>query len=294
MKRILKENRYLHLFVSVLVFFVFFVGCNGLTPTEPVINSFGTDSATITEGESATLSWQVTDADTVSISQGIGTVGLSGSTSVSPTSTTIYTLTATNSVGSSIATVTITVNPAIVEENIVIQHSPAEGKDTMVLTEAPDINYGNYQYFSIGNLSVSILGRVYIQFDLSTLPSNAIIVSANMKLYQYDTTGTESFSIGVHQVTAGWLEDTITWNNQPSYLAIPESIVDITVGDTTWLSWDIGTLLQKWVDGTDANYGVILKDTDEPIGSTYIRCYTSDYTTDSTLAPKLEITYYVP
>jgi hypothetical protein len=294
MKRILNENRYQYLLLFVIGFFLFFVGCNGLTPTEPVINSFSTDSGTITEGESATLGWQVTDADTVSINQGIGSVGLSGSTSVSPTSTTTYILTATNSVGSSTATVTITVIPAIVEQNLVIQPSPAEGKDSMVLTEAPDNNYGDYSLFSIGNMSVSILGRGYIQFDLSVLPSDAIIVSANMKLYQYETVGTESFSIGVHQVTAGWLEDTITWNNQPSYLAVPESIVDITVDDTTWLSWDIGTLVQDWLDGTVSNYGVILKDTDEPVGNTYIRCYSSDYTTDSTLAPKLEITYYVP
>jgi len=278
----------------LVLVFMFFVGCNGLNPTEPVINSFNADSATITEGESVTLSWQVTDADDVSINQGIGSVGLSGSTSVSPTSTTNYTLTATNSAGSSIATVTITVNPAIVEQDLVIQPSPEEGKDTMALTESPDTNYGSHSFFSIGNMTVSMLGRCYIQFDLSALPSDAVIVSADMKLYQYDTVGSESFSIGVHKVTAGWLEDTITWNNQPSYLAIPESIVDITVGDTTWLSWDVGTLVQEWLDGTASNYGVILKDTDEPVGNTFIRCYSSNYTTDSTLTPKLEVTYYVP
>jgi len=80
---------------------------------------------TITEGDSATLSWEVTEATAVTIDldngPDIGLVDLSGFISVSPTTTTTYTLTATNSCGqlfppSTItAMVTITVNPAIVE-----------------------------------------------------------------------------------------------------------------------------------------------------------------------------------
>ena len=56
-----KYNNYVQYFPLILgvLILVLFVGCNGLTPTEPAINSFSTDSATITEGESATLSWQV-------------------------------------------------------------------------------------------------------------------------------------------------------------------------------------------------------------------------------------------
>jgi len=52
----------------------------------------------VSEGDSVNLSWVVTDASTVMINQGIGNVALTGSTSVSPITTTTYTLTATNSV----------------------------------------------------------------------------------------------------------------------------------------------------------------------------------------------------
>jgi phospholipase C len=60
-------------------------------------------------GQTATLSWTSTNAATLSIDQGIGAVnGPSGSLSVSPAATTIYTITATN--GTATATATATVN----------------------------------------------------------------------------------------------------------------------------------------------------------------------------------------
>ena len=65
---------------------------------------------TITGGNTATLSWSTTNATTVSINQGIGIVSASGSTTVSPTSTTQYVLTATSNSGattSAASTVTV-------------------------------------------------------------------------------------------------------------------------------------------------------------------------------------------
>jgi len=279
--------RYFSLFFAIAVF-VFIAGC-GASPTTPIINSFSADSISIDQGDTVVLSWAVTDATTVTIDQSIGSVALTGSTSLSPTTATTYTLTATNSAGSSTATVTIIVN-----NTLILQPGPAEGKDSMVVTQIPDTNYENNQYFSLGNLSVSIILRAHLQFDVSILPTDAVIVNADLKLYQYQTIGTESFVIGLHQVTESWEENMITWNNQPDYLPSPESTITVTIGALTWLSWDITTLLQGWLDGSIANYGVVLKDTDEPLGDTFIRCYSSDYPANPTLCPKLEITYYVP
>ena len=278
----------LSLFFAIAVL-VFITGCNGTPPAVPIINSFIADSITIDQGDTIVLSWAVTDATTVTIDQSIGSVALTGSTSVSPTTATTYTLTATNSAGSSTATVTIIVN-----NTLILQPGPAEGKDSMVVTQIPDTNYENNQYFSLGNLSVSIILRAHLQFDVSILPTDAVIVNADLKLYQYQTIGTESFVIGLHQVTESWEENMITWNNQPDYLPSPESTITVTIGALTWLSWDITSLLQGWLDGSIANYGVVLKDTDEPLGDTFIRCYSSDYLANPTLCPKLEITYYVP
>jgi hypothetical protein len=74
----------------------------------PVIVSFSANPAQIASGASSTLSWQVQNATSVSIS-GIGSVNPSGSQSVSPADTTTYTLTATGAGGTATATATVTV-----------------------------------------------------------------------------------------------------------------------------------------------------------------------------------------
>ena len=74
----------------------------------PVVASFTATPDTINAGQSSTLQWSVTNADSVSITS-LGTVSNSGTRSVSPTTTTTYTLTATNAAGSVTRTATVTV-----------------------------------------------------------------------------------------------------------------------------------------------------------------------------------------
>ncbi|MBN2395835.1 MAG: hypothetical protein JXC36_05145, partial [Candidatus Atribacteria bacterium] len=62
MKRILKEKENYFLLFFMILSLVILSACGGVTPNSPVINSFTADETTIIEGESTTLSWQVTDA----------------------------------------------------------------------------------------------------------------------------------------------------------------------------------------------------------------------------------------
>jgi hypothetical protein len=84
------------------------------TPTQPVSNapvigSFTVDAEYIEAGDSATLSWSVTNASSVSIDNGVGTVAATGSTSVNPSQTTTYTLTAIGNGKTRTRTVTISI-----------------------------------------------------------------------------------------------------------------------------------------------------------------------------------------
>ena len=74
----------------------------------PVIGSFASSPASIVAGQSTTLSWSAVGATSFSIN---GTVANGTSLTVSPTQNTVYTLTASNSAGSVIATTTVTVSP---------------------------------------------------------------------------------------------------------------------------------------------------------------------------------------
>ena len=68
---------------------------------------------TILQGESSTLTWSSTNADSVTIEPGIGAVELNGSVLVSPSESTIYTITAMGPGGTATDSVTVTVTPLI-------------------------------------------------------------------------------------------------------------------------------------------------------------------------------------
>jgi len=80
---------------------------------QPVINSFTASSETISSGQSVSLSWDVSNAATITIQPAIGSVSPSGAEQVLPTRSTTYTLTATNEGGSATSAVTVTVTPAV-------------------------------------------------------------------------------------------------------------------------------------------------------------------------------------
>jgi peptidoglycan-associated lipoprotein len=79
-------------------------------PTAPTA-SISVNPSTIQAGQSASLTWQTSDATDVSI-DGIGAVQPNGSQSVSPSESTTYHLTAKGSGGTQEATARLTVTPA--------------------------------------------------------------------------------------------------------------------------------------------------------------------------------------
>ena len=89
-------------------------GGEQITATAPTIARFTAAPASITAGQSATLSWTVSGATTTSIDNGVGSVAGS-SLAVSPTTTTTYTLTASGAGGTVTASATVNVvDPAVI------------------------------------------------------------------------------------------------------------------------------------------------------------------------------------
>ncbi len=172
--------------------------CGGVTPgtDPPTINSFTADSYHIISGESVTLSWNVTGADSVTINQGIGTVDSTGTKVVNPTATITYTLTASNTNGSVTNTVTVNVGSAL--GSIDINSNPAgakvylDGVDTghitpIVLTNIAagshtvKLELFHYQNREDTNVTVTAGETTYINWALTYAP---IIVLAIGDDYQ--------------------------------------------------------------------------------------------------------------
>ncbi|MEM2983090.1 MAG: DNRLRE domain-containing protein, partial [Candidatus Bathyarchaeia archaeon] len=101
--------------------------------------------------------------------------------------------------------------------------------------------------------------RIYIQFNISAIPKDAKILSANMCLYMYDPPKTRQ-EFEAHRVLSEWNEHKLTWITQPPYAQTPTSIttIDPTIREG-WVCWDITKDLQMWHSGAAQNFGTMIK-----------------------------------
>jgi hypothetical protein len=119
------------------------------------VNSFTASPATIEYGQSVTLTWTTSNATAVTISPGVGPVGVSGSTQVTPTSSTSYTLTATGRTGNpASSTVMVTVKSRVVPTLSSDRTSVQKGQPVTLSWNAP----GAVQVSLSGAGSVSASG----------------------------------------------------------------------------------------------------------------------------------------
>jgi len=275
---------------------LFLSACDGgdIVPILSDITFFEANPSNITEGNNATLSWSVSNATSVYIDHGIGQVNLNDSISVSPDSTTTYTITATNNIGTVTDSVTLTVSEAE-EEHLVLQ--PTNGKEADVIDAYPDDNYGDFEEFWVGYWTdTSRLFRTYIQFDLSSIPAGAVITDASLELYLDEAEGSGSMEIELQKVNSSWQEDSITWNIQPAFSSKVESSSYVGSTDSNdWKVWgNLEQLVQGWNDGSIANYGMFLKAANESSVSVVAKFISSDSNKSNNYYPKLVVDYYLP
>jgi hypothetical protein len=132
---------------------------------------------------------------------------------------------------------------------------------------------------SVGDMGTPSLDRIDI-------PAGATLLSATMRIYITDPTAQ---TVTIHRITQPWDEMTVTWNSfAGSY--DPTVINSFVPSPYGWHSIDVTGLVQSWLDGTYADYGLVFrKDLSE-----FALCYSSDYTDDPTLRPKLDVCYTLP
>jgi hypothetical protein len=115
-------KRFVFLFLSLLVL-ILIIGCitvlppvSNIIPPIPqpsVIREFSSNPSAINSGGTSTLLWNVTGANSVNIDQGIGPVDIAGTRIVSPTISTVYTISATNAAGTVTRSSLTTVNSVL-------------------------------------------------------------------------------------------------------------------------------------------------------------------------------------
>ncbi len=120
--------------------------------------------------------------------------------------------------------------------------------DSYVDNSSPDKNYGSEDRIGVGSSS-GYANRIFVKFDLSSVPEDANITQAELYLFSSSSTGPE---VRVHRVdNDNWSEDTITWNNKPEmgknitdYVLLPE-------GTLYWTSWTVTDFVKNEAAGDD-------------------------------------------
>jgi hypothetical protein len=123
--------------------------------------SINADPETILVGESSTLSWTSTNAETCEIDQGTGSVDLSGSLAVSPTETTTYTITATGPGGTATATVTVEVSPIIISITSPLDGETISRPDTLVEGTITNTT-GNETGVTVNGMVAMVFGNQFV------------------------------------------------------------------------------------------------------------------------------------
>ncbi len=128
-----------------------------------------------------------------------------------------------------------------------------------------DINFGESTELNVGATVINFY-QTFIMFDISHLPLETKITQALMNLYLLNASQLSvSKVIGAYPVLQPWLENEITYGNQPLYEDNPVAEAVVTNQAGTFISWDITALVKDWHSGALANYGLALVSTDPPV-----------------------------
>jgi RHS repeat-associated protein len=150
---------------------------------------------------------------------------------------------------------------------------------------------------SIGTEGLLGTWRSALQFSLDDIPAGASVSSAKLKLY-FDGTclaGTGNCGGTAHQIDA--LRMTSSWSSKSTPLELgfaPTPLASYTLPQspsTQWMEWGLTGTVQAWVSGAQSNFGLLLKRASEPAAASGPKPPSRNYAPESTLGPKLEVTY---
>ncbi len=152
----------------------------------PILHDFHALPKSILEGEPATLYWDVSGADTVTITPDIGYVSANGSIAIYPVQNNVYRLEAVNDAGKTEGTVRIVVNP--LQKNILNLYAlPDESgsADYCAKTSSKPI---------VGSTKNCLSSQAFVSFNIESIPTGARITEISLDISHYILHG-DPFSI---------------------------------------------------------------------------------------------------
>lgn len=135
--------------------------------------------------------------------------------------------------------------------------------DTYADSSLPAQNFSSEEFYFLGNFRCSTIYRVFMQFCLDSVPKNAKILKAVLKLYCTRNDKLEQENLfEIHPIVDTWQDTTINYENQPR-------------GDRQWIPLkaeyavfenvcaDITDIVRIWQEQPQTNHGLLIKPADE-------------------------------
>ena len=140
-------------------------------------------------------------------------------------------------------------------------------EDASIVMNQPDRNTGGQSGVAVVNRYGSSVHDdrfeydALIKFDLSTLLPGTSVRSATLHLYYYrwKDNNPAARSLTAHRLLQDWDELSVTWRNQPRH-AEETSSVAIVPRSFSWMTWDMTSDVQSFLEGETTNYGWIIID----------------------------------
>ena len=151
------------------------------------LSSCTASPANISAGQSSTLSWTSTNADTVSISSGVGSAAKSGSVAVNPAQTTTYIVTAAGGGASTTCAITVTVGALPVIANFTA--NPA----TISTGQSSTLQWSVQNSTSV---SISSIGTVQASGTRSVSPTVTTVYTLTATNAAGSAAGTATVTVG--------------------------------------------------------------------------------------------------
>jgi hypothetical protein len=191
------------------------------------------------------------------------------------------------------------VEPFFSQNTLVLQPNSTDGKDALLNERSPSTNYkDNLDFISFDWTfsGIAFKGLSLIQFDLTSLPPNSVITNATLSLYHNSTSNSAgqagNNACHLKKVTSFWNESIITWNTMPTSTSVNQVVLDSsTISNQDYTNIDITNFVTDWHTNPNSNFGMQLELINQSPYKSMKFC-SSDHT-DSTLRPKLIISYFI-
>ena len=214
----------------------------------------------------------------------------------------VFQLMVTDDMGATgVDTTSIIVNPAQIK-TLTLQPANNDNELRLAVFNGGDITGAYGPDIAIATWTINgqpVTMRQLVKFDLSSIPANSTIISANLYLYSHpspvpngnliDANFGPTNTMLVQQVTSNWNPSTVGWFNQPNYTTTNQVVAAQTSSSQLDLNLDVKSMVASMVNGS-ANYGFMMRLQTEAIYNSRI-FVSSRHTTQTAKHPKLVIVY---